>query len=250
LYLGLSCVSFCNAHQVEPGLPPLIIAGVKFPPLATISEDGNISGPVIDTLNGLFDQLEHPYQWIGVSQNRLYREIEAGTIDLTVVTKKNNALDQQLFFSQQPFSCVHISVFSAPDLPAITSLTDLSGRTVLYYYYFEQERLSKQLTQIPDIHLFSVDNRSSAITMLEAGRAGYYLDFAAPVEKVLAVKNSSLASKTIHIQAGYLAAPKQRAGAQTLIHKIDQLLSDYVFDLNVPGADSEAFKCGWQLGSP
>lgn len=203
----------------------LIVGGVKLPPIASIDENAQMHGPGVDFVRYYIDQLNQSYRVVGMSQNRLYREISLGKIDITVASKKHSAHDEALFFSARPIMCLRVNIYSRPDLPPIDKLGDLSGFQMLYYYYFEEEDLMKEFLKVPNLSLLKSSNRRSALKMLQLGRADYYLDFALPAGKAQEETQLQLPYLTIFEEPIYLATIRTRDETKALINKINDTLS-------------------------
>lgn len=202
----------------------VIIAGVHFPPVSYVDEDTQIHGPGIDSVNAVFDQLSSPYRWIGLSQNRLYREIELGNVDVTIATKKGNHHDDPLIFTRKPISCLSVNIYNSPYAKPLTKIEDLSGSRLLYFYYFEAEDLLTDLATIPDIQLSPTNHRSSAMIMLKMARTDYYLDFRLPATEAMQAANTHYDYMTIHEEPLYLAVVRSKPGATQLINQLEAIM--------------------------
>lgn len=219
-------MSALSADDSPPsGNPAIVVAGIHFPPLSMVGDTASISGPAVDFLNPILGKLNRSYHWIGLPQNRLYRAIEFGHIDLTVSTKKHSELDEPLLFSEQVIGCLDVAILSSPYAVPLRSMNDLQHKRLLVFDYFEVEDLMPALAAIPGIRIDFTSRRSSAMVMLKMARTDYYLDFALPAKVAMENAGVRYEASIINKEPVYLAAPKNKPGAQELIEALDQLIA-------------------------
>lgn len=229
--IGLSSSLFFCAFGSQA--EPIVIASIDFPPLSQVSDKGEISGPGVEAFSTILDRLDIEYKWLGFTQNRLEQEVYSAGVDLIVATKNYNEIDEQLFYTRHPITCVEIGIFSAHARDSLGKPEELSGKLLLVHDYFDKEDVLRNLQTQAAFSWSQTSNRDAAVKMLQLARTDYYLDFKLPAQNRIHSAKLNFAYTKIAEEAIYLGAPKARERSKQLIDSIDQALTsgDFVFPL-------------------
>lgn len=232
--LPLSLLLLLTLHvtaQPAQTPPKLRVAGMKFPPASYIDDTGHIYGPAIDQLSTFLNGLNMDYAWVGLSNQRIAKEIQHGLVDITLATREHRPFSDMLWFTQRPINCLAIAIFQANHATPVHTFTQLRDAHIAYYHYFDRDALINELREAKPASLTSVTRREVGWNMLSAGRVSHYIDFYDPAETTREqLRLDPVNHALVRYQAAYLTVPKNTPQALDLLKALNERLgnSDFV----------------------
>lgn len=162
---------FLYAHSAEPVLSLLNTKGEQYRPLALIAE-------------AMFEEIGAEWEKLPLPVNRMYTYLDSGRANVALFIKSSR-MDECCIRSKEPVYLARLGVYQQSTKSPVVSLDDLVGKSVIMISTYNFGVLEGFLADPENrISMFPVKHHNSAYSMLEAGRADYFLDYDGPAKKV------------------------------------------------------------------
>ncbi len=105
----VSAITSELSHQ--PKNLQLRVGLIEFPPLSTGQGSRSCKGAATETLHRIFALTRYKLTIYCSSPSRVYRDFNAGSIDLTINVKTTEALSKNALYSEHPFTTLTVSLY-------------------------------------------------------------------------------------------------------------------------------------------
>ncbi len=189
--------------------------------VATTNKDYGVHSVVTHIL----DDIDVRYNTTSYPPKRLYSYLRKGKMDIWTASKELKAINAHVVYSEEPVLCLKLSAFSV-DSPEIKSKEDLRGKSIILIHGFTYLGWLDYFTN-PDngIDVQTISSQKLAYSMLEAGRADYFLDYqVATLENKNLVEFPDFTLYDFWMKPIYFVYSKKAHGLKTLKGKVDHYL--------------------------
>lgn len=205
---------------------PLEFGLAEFPPYFQLDDNGAPSGPVLDLAAALFAEAGLPYQVRSYPAARLYSRLQQGQTTISMAGAGHPEMLAGALQGSEPVFNLALNVYRKPVQPAISTLTDLAGDSVILMGAYSYGALGQQL-RAPEarIEIAPANSHSAALQMLLHDRAHYLINYADPMRDLLrSLPANSVASDPLLRMNVYLFVSRAHPQAETLRDRLDASL--------------------------
>ncbi len=129
-WLLLSLILLIQAQADADPSPQAVRVGIyDFPPLVSQGTTGNPQGIFIDALNRMAKRQRWNLVFLKGARESLIQHLQAGSIDLMLVTRQDQQPHPELLFSEEPLMRDWMQIF-VPKRSTVQSITDLDGKRI------------------------------------------------------------------------------------------------------------------------
>lgn len=205
---------------------PLEFALADFPPYFQLDANGAPSGPVLDLAAALFAEADLPYVVRGYPAARLYSRLQHGQTTVSMAGDGHPGMLAGALQGSIPVFNLALNVYRKPPQPAISTLSDFAGSSVILIGAYSYGALGEQLrAPQAQIEIAPATNHAAALQMLLHDRAPYLINYDGPMHSLLrSLPENSVASDPLLRMNVYLFVSRAYPDAQALRDRLDKAL--------------------------
>ncbi len=218
----------CLSTTSLPAMAAELKVGVyPFSPYFTVSEGAEIGGVWKERLDKILNKLGHTPSYAVFPPPRLAKNIILGRTDVTI-SAHHIAVDGHVHYSQRPIADITLNAYHKPNRPAVSSIKDMTGKSVIVIRGYAYNGLIKDLKDPANkITLIEAVTHTEALKRLKRGHADYLLDYRFPTENAFepaGVSSVDFDSNKISQYSVYYVVSKKTEGAADLAEKLNNSL--------------------------
>lgn len=166
----------------------LTIGYYDFPPSIYTDEQGEVRGPLVELIKGMFARSGYGYHFKQLPIARLYSQLRDGSIDLWAGAPNKEELSEYVVNARQQLSVVALNLYHLPETPAPSLADDLHGKVLIMLNGFSYWPKTQDLLLEPSRGIIQLrtNNRMAAVELLLRKRGSYLLDYKVPAEDAFA----------------------------------------------------------------
>lgn len=163
---------------------PLIYVYPEDPVVSRLNASGEQYRPIQLLADEMFRLADVEWENLPVPVFRMYQYLNSGRANLSILIKMPR-LQQCCITSELPVYQMELGIYHLPNVQPVAYLNDLVGRSIITIDTYGFGSIGPFLND-PDnqISILAAHSHDSAFSMLEAGRADFFLDYLGPAKKV------------------------------------------------------------------
>lgn len=160
-------------------------AFIEFPPLAYITDTGEVEGTFIDLSEAIADRAGYDITWQELPIERVYLYLERGDIDMWLGSAGVPELAPYTRETDFHTGSIRLNAYSREGATRISSINDLQGKRLILIRGYTYWRLLDPLKEDPETRVLIAPSHLSALRMLAFKRGDYLINFQSPMDNLL-----------------------------------------------------------------